>query len=62
MSEELSTRLTDKRTFERKIKQGLLDEKTFEKHLKSLPDAADKAQTVESTVDGEDIDEDDGEE
>jgi hypothetical protein len=37
-----STRLYDKRTFERSIKKGLMSRKDYEKHLKSLDDVADK--------------------
>ncbi|MBI5548130.1 MAG: hypothetical protein HY901_29975 [Deltaproteobacteria bacterium] len=32
------------------IKKGLLAEKEFERHLKSLPDLADKAAQVEATI------------
>jgi len=43
-------RLLDKRTAERYLRLGLLDEKAWEKHLKSLPDAAEKAAPVESSL------------
>jgi len=49
----------DKRTAERYIKLGLLDEKDYEKHLKSLPDLADKAAPVEADLDEYALDEDD---
>ncbi len=38
----------DKRTAERYLKQGLLDDKAWDKHLKSLPDLAEKAAKVET--------------
>ena len=43
-------RLLDKRTAERYLRMGLLDEKAWEKHLKSLADAAEKAAPVESSL------------
>jgi len=57
---EIDLNKADKRTVERYIRMGLIDEKAWEKHLKSLPDAAEKAQSIESTlVEGEDDDEGD---
>jgi hypothetical protein len=47
----------DKRTAERYIRLGLLDEKEYEKHLKSLPDLADKAAPVEADLDEYALDE-----
>jgi hypothetical protein len=40
-------RFWDVRTVERRIRRGLINRKDYEKHLKSLPDAADKAQPIE---------------
>jgi hypothetical protein len=37
-----STRLFDKRTVDRNIKKGLVTRKDYDKHLKSLDDAAGK--------------------
>jgi len=50
-------RLLDKRTAERYLRMGLLDEKAWEKHLKSLADAAEKAAPVESSLSETDDDE-----
>jgi hypothetical protein len=41
----------DKRTIERHIKLGVVEEKEHEKFLKSLPDVADKAMPVEVVMD-----------
>lgn len=41
-SETKSPRAYDVRTIERNIKKGNLSRKDYEKHLKSLPDVADK--------------------
>ncbi len=52
----------DKRTAERYIRLGLLDEKEYEKHLKSLPDLAEKAAAVEAELDEYDLDDDEADE
>ncbi|MFT3835509.1 MAG: hypothetical protein QM723_00740 [Myxococcaceae bacterium] len=63
MSETIDPKHLDKRTAERYIQSGLLDEKVWDKYLKSLPDVAEKAAPVESTVSGEeDFDDDDDQE
>jgi len=41
-AESKNDRLYDKRTVERSIKKGLLTRKDYEKHLKTLDDAAPK--------------------
>ena len=56
MSEQLDEKLLDKRTAERHLRTGKLDDKAWERHLKSLPDVADKAAPVEATM--ADIDDD----
>jgi hypothetical protein len=58
MSDTIETKFTDKRTVERYIRSGQVDEKAWEKHLKSLPDLTEKAVKVESSLG--DIDEDEG--
>lgn len=58
MPDTIETRYTDKRTAERFIRSGLLDEKAWEKHLKALPDVADKAVPVESSMASDDGDDD----
>ena len=49
MSDTIDPKHTDKRTVERYINKGFVDEKAFEKHLKALPDLSDKAAPVEAT-------------
>ena len=44
----------DKRTIERYIRLGVVDEKEYEKHLKALPDLADQALPVEEVLDEDD--------
>jgi hypothetical protein len=58
MADTIDPRFLDKRTAERYIRLGLLDEKVWEKHLKSLPDSSDKAAEVETAIGADDEDED----
>lgn len=63
MSETLAPKHQDKRTVERYLRLGVVDEKIWEKHLKSLPDLADKASPVDAVLtpmDDEDDEDDEG--
>jgi hypothetical protein len=55
---DIEIKYTDKRTVERYIKFGLVDEKAFEKHLKSLPDVAEKGEKLQAEADEYILDED----
>lgn len=55
---DLDPRYLDKRTVQRYITQGLVDEKAYEKHLKSLADVAEKATRVETVSEDDPIDDD----
>ena len=55
---EIDVRYSDKRTAERYIKLGLIDEKAFERHLKALPDVAEKGERVQAEADEYILDED----
>lgn len=54
---ELDPRYLDKRTVARYITQGLVDEKAYEKHVKTLADVAEKATRVETVSEDDPIDE-----
>ena len=65
-AEDKQTRLFDIRTIARNIKKGLTSRKDYDKHLKSLPDIAEKAAPVEEdsldaagNIDDNDVDADD---
>lgn len=58
MADTLNPKHIDKRTAERYLRSGQLDEKSFERHLTELPDVADKAVPVETAMEGEDFDDD----
>jgi hypothetical protein len=59
--DQKTPRLFDVRTIERNIRKGLTTRKDYEKYLKSLPDAAEKAAPLETSADEglDDIDDDD---
>lgn len=59
MADTLDPKFLDKRTMERYLRTGQLDDKALERYLKGLPDVADKAATVETAIDADDIDADD---
>jgi hypothetical protein len=44
-------RFWDVRTIDRRIRRGLVGRKDYEKHVKGLPDVADKAQPIEVGLD-----------
>jgi len=50
MAEKQNPPSFDKRTAERYIRTGQLEEKDYERHLKNLPDIAEKASSVQTTM------------
>jgi len=56
MSEPIENRLVDKRVAHRYVEKGALEEKEFERYLKSLPDLADRAVPIESEIEGDELD------
>jgi hypothetical protein len=62
MADPIETRLIDKRVAHRYVRKGVLDEKDWEKHVKSLPDLADQALTIEASIEDDDFDDDEPEE
>ena len=62
MADTLDPKHLDKRTAERYLRSGQLEEKAYERHLKGLPDVAEKSVPVETAMDGEDFDSDEEEE
>lgn len=60
MADQFENRQIDKRVVSRYVKKSIIDEKDYEKHLKSLPDLADQAMAIEAAMEGEP--DDDGDE
>lgn len=71
MADSADPKYLDKRTAERYLRSGHLDEKAYERHIKGLPDVAEKSVPVETLMlddvsddledDEDDIDEDEDE-
>jgi hypothetical protein len=61
MADQIENRHADKRVAHRYLKKNILDEKDWDKHLKSLPDLADQAVAIEAAMEGEPEDEGDDE-
>ncbi len=59
MAEPLDPKNIDKRTAARYLAQGELDEKAWDRYLKSLPDVSEKAAQVETVMADTDDDLDD---
>jgi hypothetical protein len=53
MADQFENRHIDKRVAHRYLKKAVIDEKDYEKHIKSLPDLADQAVAIESAMEGE---------
>jgi hypothetical protein len=60
MADQLENKVVDKRVAQRYVRRGVVDEKDYEKHIKGLPDLADQAAPVEASIEGEDLDDDEG--
>lgn len=50
MADAQDPKFFDKRTVERYVRQGVIDEKALERYNKSLPDVADKAAPIETAM------------
>jgi hypothetical protein len=59
MPDPVDPKTVDKRTAQRQVRSGALDEKAYEKYLKALPDSAEKAAPVETVMFENDEDGDD---
>jgi len=60
MADQPENKLVDKRVAQRYVRKGVLDEKDYDKHMKGLPDLADQAAPVEASIEGEDLDDEEG--
>jgi hypothetical protein len=61
MADSLENRTVDKRVAHRYVRKGVVDEKDYARHLKDLPDLAEKAAPVEASIEGEGLDDGGGE-
>jgi pantothenate kinase len=51
MPDDIESKLIDKRVVQRYLRKGRVDEKDYDRYLKSLPDLAEQAVPVESDLD-----------
>jgi hypothetical protein len=56
MPDDIERKLVDKRVAQRYLKKGRLDEKDYDRYLKTLPDVSEQAVPVESNLDADDLD------
>ena len=61
MADQPENKLVDKRVAHRYVKKGVVDEKDYDKYMKSLPDLADQAATVEASIEGQEPEDDEDE-
>jgi hypothetical protein len=59
MASPTDPKYLDKRTAERYLRTGVLDEKAYQRHIESLPDVAEKGVPVETVMHDELEDEED---
>ncbi len=53
MADQLENKTVDKRVAHRYVRKGIVDEKDYEKYVKSLPDLTDQAMPVEASIEPE---------
>ncbi len=58
MTDPLDPKNVDKRTYERYVRSGQLDEKAYDKHVKGLPDVTEKSVSVSTTMADAEMDDD----
>jgi len=54
MADPIENKHVDKRVAHRYVRKGVVEEKEYERYLKSLPDLAEQALTVEASMEGDD--------
>ena len=59
MSDSIDPRYLDKRVAHRYLRKGILDEKEYTQNQKALEDLSDRALSVESTMENDDLDDED---
>ena len=61
MADTANPKHLDKRTAERYLRNGELDEKAYERHISELPDVADKSVPVETLMHDEEFEDEEDE-
>jgi hypothetical protein len=58
MADQFENRQIDKRVVHRYLRKGVVDEKDYERHVKALPDLADRAMPIEASIEADEAGED----
>ncbi len=59
MADQFENRHVDKRVAHRYLRKNVIEEKDYDRYMKSLPDLADQAVAIEAAMEGEPEDEGD---
>lgn len=59
MADTLDPKHLDKRTAERYLRSGQLEEKAYERYIQGLPDVADKAASIETAMEADEFEDED---
>jgi hypothetical protein len=60
MADQPENRTVDKRVALRYLRKGIVDEKDYERYVKTLPDLAEQAMPVEASIEHDELDDEDG--
>ena len=60
MADQPENKTVDKRVAHRYLRKGIVDEKDYERYVKSLPDLADRAMPVEASIEHDEVDDEGG--
>jgi hypothetical protein len=60
MADQPENKTVDKRVALRYVRKGIVDEKDYERYVKSLPDLAENAMPVEASIEHDELDDEDG--
>jgi hypothetical protein len=53
MADQIENRHIDKRVAHRYLRKGVVDEKDFDRYIKTLPDLAEHAMPIEALMEGQ---------
>jgi hypothetical protein len=60
MADQPENKTVDKRVAHRYVRKGIVDEKDYERYVKSLPDLAEQAVPVEASIEHAELDDEGG--
>ena len=60
MADQPENKTVDKRVAHRYVRKGIVDEKDYDRYVKSLPDLAERAMPVEASIEHDEVDDEGG--